>query len=377
MRERELQREAERVLRGILQEFADVQVESAEHSGAESGWDLVIETDKPRIRLAVQVKSRVTPQTALSVARQLNGLPKRTIPVVFAPTISPRVAEILWDQGIGYADRAGNCRLYSRYGRLLIERQGFQSERQPTPAAADPFATKSSRIIRALLSRPTEGWQVRKLAEQPDVDVSPGLVVKVKRALLEEGYAVERERLLYLRDPVGLLKAWSQNYSGPAEEVSLYFRGDADAAERTVSRWCRDHALDHALGGFSAAWRLAAEVRYSVGAVYIEDRGFDRKLLDQLGVEYSGKRVDSGANLLLWRPFDRSVFAGRVPATLADSDSSRETDGDQPTPWVTSPLQTWLDLRRSGGRGEDAAKAIFEKHLGHDFQAVVEREEEA
>jgi hypothetical protein len=377
MRDRELEREAERVLRGILEGFPDLQVEASGDSVPDAGCDLAVKADRGRIQLCVQVKSRVTPQTALAVRERFRGLPQRMIPVIFAPTISPRVAEVLRGQGIGYADRGGNCWLRSVRDHLLIERQGFRTERQTTPPAADPFAAKSSRIVRAILSRPTAGWQVRALAEQPDVRVSPGLVVKVKRALLEEGYAVERERLLYLRDPVGLLNAWSQNYPGPAEEFPLYFRGDAGAAEQAVSRWCRDNALHYALAGFSAAWRLAAEVRYSVGAVYVEGRGFDLKLLDQLRVEYGGKRVDSGANLHLWRPFDRSVFAGRMQAAFDDSGSSSEVQAAESSPWVTSPLQAWLDLKRSGGRGEDAANAIFEKHLARDFQAVIERKQEA
>jgi hypothetical protein len=280
--------------------------------------------------------------------------------VIFTPTISPRVAQILREQGIGYADRAGNCWLRSLQGHLLIERQGFQAERQPTPAATDPFSQKSSRIVRALLSHPLEGWQVRKLAEH--AEVSPGLVVKVKRALIEEGYAVEHERLLYLRDPIGLLTAWSQKYPGPIQQIPLYVRRDAAAAEKAVSQWCRDNALQYALAGFSAAWRLAPEVRYHVAAVYLEDHGFDQELLKQLAEHYGGRRVDTGPNIYLWRPFDWTVFAGSAKA------------GQLEDP-VTSAMQTYLDLKRAAGRGEDAANAVFEKHLSHDLRAAAEREE--
>ena len=191
--------------------------------------------------------------------------------------------------------------------------------------------------------------------------MSAGLVVKVKRALVEEGYAVERERKLYLREPVELLKAWSQKYSGPVAATPLYFRRDAAAAEHSVSQWCRANSLQYALAGFSAAWRLAPEVRYSVAAVYVDDAGFDPKLVDQLTAEYGGKPVDTGPNLLLWRPFDQSVFVDAVKAG----------EPEQP---VTSALQTYLDLNYQGGRGEDAASAIFEKHLGRELKAVVTQE---
>ncbi|MFZ1006871.1 MAG: type IV toxin-antitoxin system AbiEi family antitoxin, partial [Candidatus Sulfotelmatobacter sp.] len=353
MRESELEREAEQVFQSIFEELSKVRVRSkAAHSATNNGWDLAFDvvSGQKKFRFCIEVKSRVTPQTALSISEQFRAMPKGAIPVLFAPTISPRVAEIVRGRGIGYADRAGNCWLSSPQDHLFIERKGFQTERQPTPAAADPFSNKSSRIIRAVLSRPMEGWQVRKLAEHPDVQVSPGLVVKVKRALVEEGYAIEHNRLLYLRDPAGLLTAWSQKYPGPAEQIPLYIRGDATAAEQTISQWCRDNGLQYALAAFSAAWRLAPEVRYNVAAAYLEDRGFDQKLLDQLATKYGGKRVDTGPNIYLWRPFDQSVFAGSVVA-------------GQPERPVTSSLQTYLDLKRAAGRGEDAANAIFEKYL--------------
>ena len=185
MRESQLTREAERVLRGILKGLPEVHVRSKTlDSAADTGVDLTLDvfSGKARFRFCIQAKARVTPQTALSICDQFRGLPENVIGVLFAPTISPRVAEIVRGQGIGYIDQAGNCWLRSNKDHLLIEREGFQNARKPTPAAADPFSNKSSRIVRAVLSRPVQGWQVRKLADDPDVQVSPGLVVKVKRA---------------------------------------------------------------------------------------------------------------------------------------------------------------------------------------------------
>jgi hypothetical protein len=363
---RDLDRAADRVIRSILQELPDLRVESKwDHSGADQGYDLAIDasSNRARFRFGIRVRSRVTPQTALSLSQLFPPLPKGTIPVIFAPTISPRVAQILREQDIGYADQAGNCWLRSAQHHLLIERQGFPSERQPTPAAANPFSTKSSRIVRAMLTSPMEGWPVRKLAEHPDVQVSPGLVVKVKRALVEQGYAVERQRLLYLRDPIDLLNAWSEEFPGPVEAIPFYFRGGVTAGEQTISRWCQDHALQYALAGSSAAWRLAPAVRYTVAAVYLEDGGFDQTLLDELESQYAVKRVDTGPNLYLWRAFDRSVYAGKGNA-------------GHPEQPVTPPLQTYLDLKRTAGRGEVAANAIFKKYLSGEFEAVTRREEE-
>jgi hypothetical protein len=76
-----------------------------------------------------------------------------------------------------------------------------------------------------------------------------------------------------------------------------------------------------------------------------------------------GKRVDSGANLLLWRPFDPSVLAG----------SSSE---DASALKVTSAVQTFLDLKKLAGRGEEAAAAVYEKLLAGPLRAAAERNKE-
>ena len=247
--------------------------------------------------------------------------------------------------------------------------------------AADPFSPKSSRIVRAMLGEPTKGWKVRELAEHADVKVNPALVVKVKKTLVEEGYALEGKkttmqheavaanmeiaryapkRLLYLRDPVGLLENWARSYRGPAEQVPMYFLGNAEAGEEAVASWCRAHDLEFALAGFSAAWRLAPEVRYSVASVYVEDRGFDPDTLGRLGKYKGGKRVETGANLLLWRPFDPSVLVG-----------SRGKDSSALP--VTSAIQSYLDLKRLAGRGEEAAAAIYERLLVGPLRAAADQ----
>lgn len=175
-------------------------------------------------------------------------------------------------------------------------------------------------------------------------------MVKVARALVEEGHAEWRQRRLYLRDAMGLLGDWIGEYPGPIQQIDLYFRGDVATAEESLCRACRSHDVRHALAGFSAGWRLAPEVRYATAALYVEDRAFEPVLLESLVADSGGTLVDSGPNLLLWRAYDPSVFAGSGPHGASDLP-------------VTSALQTYLDLRGSPGRGEDAAMAVYKAYL--------------
>ena len=142
----------------------------------------------------------------------------------------------------------------------------------------------------------------------------------------------------------------------------MYVRGDQEAAEQVVDDWCRAHALQYALAGLSAAWRLAPEVRHKVASVYVESRGFDRELLDKLRSDHGAKVVETGANLQLWRPFDRSVLAGSDPENRSG-------------PPITSAIQTFLDLKRLAGRGEEAAAAVHERLLARPLREAAQRVE--
>ncbi len=106
-----------------------------------------------------------------------------------------------------------------------------------------------------------------------------------------------------------------------------------------------------------------AKVRYSVAAVYVEERGFSLELLDKLSKYKGGKRVESGANLLLWRPFDPSVLAG----------SNSE---DVSALKVTSAIQTYLDLKKLAGRGEEAAAAVYDRLLAGPLRDAAQRWQE-
>ena len=341
----------ERLLRDIFAELGDF--ESVwESSSDDACCDVMIvsKSSSQTYRFDVKVRERITPQMADDLFKrlQIEPLPNRMIRIVYAPVISPRVAEIAGQYGVSYIDFAGNCRIADGAAGLLISRSGIRNDAsRHKPNTADPFSTKSSRIVRAMLHEPKRGWQVSELAEHPDVKVSKGLVSKVKQALIRENYVVERDRLLYLKQPLDLLAAWARNYPGPSEKCPLYMRGEISEIEKRVVKWCKKTANEHALAKFSAAWRLAPEVRYSVASVYVGKVLQRPSIFASFCAECNAKEVDSGANLVLLTPFDQSVFV-------------RCTSTPDRT---TSPLQTYLDLQSLAGRGSEAAEAVFEKHF--------------
>ncbi|MEL7500447.1 MAG: type IV toxin-antitoxin system AbiEi family antitoxin [Planctomycetota bacterium] len=321
--------------------------------------DVVVRQPEAGIEFQFQVKSRerVTPQIADDLFERIaSEEPSRakTTLVFLAPTISDRVAEIARKHNISFLDYAGNCLVANERLGLLLHRKGFKTKlvQSSSPPLANVFSPKSSRIVRAMLSEPSRAWQVRELAEHPNVDVSMGLVSKVKHALLFQSYAKEENQRLTLKNPQELLQSWAKNSPIVEETVKFYVRGDTEEIEETIADWCVHNNHQYALARMSAAWRQAPDVRYNVANVYVRSSAVTERALLSLKEKCGARPVETGHNLAFLSPYDSSVFANHI--------------GE---PYQTSPLQTWLDLKQMSGRGEEAAEAVFEKHIAPSFNS--------
>ena len=222
------------------------------------------------------------------------------------------------------------------------------------------FSVKSSRVVRALLQEPLREWQLNELAAHPRVRVSPGLISRIKQSLVESGYAVMQERMLRLKRPDDLLEDWVKHYrTNKPREYSFYMRGELERIEQQVANWCSKFTKQFALSRFSAAWRLAPEVRYGVTSFMVPKTAILAEPLIDFSTKYGARKVDSGANLILQISEDESYFSNVFGEVI-------------PT---TSPLQTYLDLRAVDGRGEEAAIAIYEKYFKQQFKEATDRME--
>lgn len=311
-------------------------------------WDFAVRLSVPGgahgLTFYIETRTQLTPQTALQVADRMGQVPPDGGPLVVTPFVSPRVAEIFRDHGVSYLDGVGNCRI-SGPG-LFIHVQRPRTEPAPARPLVDPFARKSSRVVRVLLSRPGHGWQVQALARE--AGVSLGLASKVKAALVRDAYLDERERLLYVREPAKLLRQWAEHYHPPGKKLSLFTLARPGEAEANLARWCAANGVPYALTQLAGAWRVAPMVRYDRSAVYVSRQRADLWSLDSLTTALAAKRVETGANLDLWLTDDAGVFYGR-----------REVGGVS----VASPVQLFLDLRRLSGRGREAAEEVFEREI--------------
>jgi hypothetical protein len=283
-------------------------------------------------------------------------VPPDGVLLICAPYISPRAADLCREQNVSYLDGVGNCRITSP--GLFIHVSGRPNRPSASKAAVDPFSRKSSRIVRTLLTHPDKGWQVQQLAQQ--ADVSMGLASKVKKALLENAYLDERDRLLFVRDPVKLLQGWAAEYRPQVKRLQMFAISRPSETEARLAEWCRGNKIAYALTQLSAAWRYSPMVRYDKCVVYLDRKVESETNLKALLSHIDARKVDTGANCIFWITDDPAVFT-----------DARESGGVK----VVSPLQLYLDLKVLAGRGEDAAQEILEREL-HPLLAVSHHESE-
>ena len=91
--ERQTVRDAENARRRVFDEVGRVRLCSREDQRVgDSRCDLIIQatSGEAEFLIAIEAKTRITPQNALSVAERMRQLPPQMLAVVYAPVISPR-----------------------------------------------------------------------------------------------------------------------------------------------------------------------------------------------------------------------------------------------------------------------------------------------
>ncbi len=328
---------------------------SAARPAADYTATLIPAGGRKRIRLLVEAKSRLSPREALAAYAQGDqpGRKGREFDaiVIACPYISPRVAQICREHGVGYVDQAGNCDI--RAGDLVVHVNGRPNVAPDTRPLSNPFTPKASRVARLLLGQPGRTWQVQELAREGGISL--GLAFKAKDALIEQGYVEEREGRVALRDARALLDAWASAYKPHARRSQLYVMDEPARAEEAVATWCDRQRVEYGLAEFSGAWRLAPMVRYKQACVYVRESA-SRDILADLMKALDAKPAETGSNLAILVSSDESVFF-----------DSREAESI----CVLSPVQLFLDLATQRGRGKEAADELLRRVLDPSFEQVM------
>jgi hypothetical protein len=287
--------------------------------------------------------------------------PGVVVKVLALPWVSPRIAELCAENGWSWFDLAGNHRI-DVPGWLHLERTGGQSVYSPPRPTANLSTPEAGRVVRALLAPQNAGkrWTQRKLAEhfrdlddqtKPIPNTSLGLANKVVRYLREEGYVEDSAEGIHVNNPLKLLFAWRDVYRFDRHERRSYFtllQGQRlrDAIRRFGYRKLAAYA------SFSAAEIQAPQVRQNKTWLFV-----DQQEISRLEEMVEAKPVDSGENIVVLIPDDEGVFYMSDAGMAAD-----HLD-------CTNPVQTYVDVWHSGGRGQEAAEAVLAQCLKPQWQA--------
>lgn len=324
-------------------------------TGPDRGFDLMGSATLPRtkdqIQLFVQCQKQPRPSQFPSIGLtnrfRENGSRETDIPVLGAPHISPRIAELCKEHGWSWFDLAGNCRLVVP-GALYIERAGLPPVHESPKPTANLTTTAAAQVLRALLvpENADVAWTQTALQQACEPGVSLGLVNKIVAHLREEAWLTPRDEGGFkVKDPLGLLHLWGDAYRFDRHRRLGFFSLLKEPDLQYQLGTLNNSPGKAAYAAFSAAEVDAPNVRQNKTWLYVNDAA-----LDDLMKMTVAKRVESGENLVVLVPEDDGVFYER-----------RYRQG-----WGlarTNPLQTWLDLRHLGGRGEEAAEAILESSL--------------
>jgi len=292
------------------------------------------------MQLIAEVKRSGQPRLAREAVNQMLRFKDKVSDAYFvfiAPYISPKAAEICQSEGIGYLDLSGNCLL--TFDKIFIQKKDYPNQFKEKRDLKSLYAPKAERLLRVLLCNPGKKWKIKELAVESGVSL--GQASNVKRVLFDREFISGERGGFGLKQPVALLREWAENYDYRKNEVQeFYSLKDVTDIENTLAAYCDKRKIKYALTGFSGAARIKPAVRYKKAMVYTDN------LSEEAFLELSLKAVKSGGNLLLFTPYDDGVFYG----------SSKVNEVQ-----VASEVQLYVDLQGFRGRGEEAAKALYER----------------
>jgi len=300
-------------------------------------------TDSAGREWVVQAKPTVSPGHVVEAAQRQRDLAGGDgIPLLVVPFMTAGAAKVADEKGVNWIDLAGNARI--RHEDLFVFVEGRPNPYRSPGRPSTPFAPKSARITRVMLSDPGRWWRQRDLATETGLD--DGSVSRVVRRLVDLALVTRRDREYRPRDPRLLLAAWADEYRLDRHDVVMaHLTGGGVDAARRLEAALRGIGVEHAFTGLSAAWALDHFARFRMTSVYVS--GDPRKAVDQLEL----RRAPQGGNIQLIGPNDAGVFIG-----------SAVHDGLT----CVAPVQAYLDLRHLPERAEEAAEHLRSRHLRWD-----------
>jgi len=336
----------------------DPNMQTTRKGGRQIDAELEFSTGGKSYVLLVEVKKSVYPRDAQQILWQLERYVasaealdrrKHVVPLLAAESISPGAKDILKSEKCGFFDSGGSLFIPARGAYIYIEKpppKPFQK------SIRSLFTGKRSQVTHALLNRRDEWFGVKELAEF--AEVSPATASETLSALERfewvtvrgQGPAKERR----VTDPGALLDEWQeQTLSASRRQTYRRFYVPATgphAIANNLADTCERLGLDYVLTEQYAAQTYAPFLS-SVSRVTCRLELSSQA--NELYAELQARPVNEGANLDVIETRSRGEFLFRQRVGQV---------------WLASPVQVYLDLLHSGGRGKEMSKHLRHERIG-------------
>lgn len=311
------------------------------------GYGFLVELElpsEPPIRIAVEIKERLPASQAEQVASRLRDT-DADARLVVSRWLNAATREVLEAADVNYVDLTGNVSFALDRPRLAIQTHGADRDPDPRPPSTRGLRGAGSWRLARTLADVRPPYSVSELGQA--TGLSMAFVSRVLEGLKEEGIIDRHKRGPVMSVSVGrLVQRWARDYTllGSNEAFSFVLpQGPRDFENRLMSlsteRW--------AVSGSLAAAQLAPIAGPALGVAYV-DRPWD--VATELGL----LPTDTGANVVLVRPFDPIVYRRRwtrngvayvSPAQIAvdclTGTGRMPNEGEALLQWMTANEPRW------------------------------------
>lgn len=275
------------------------------------------------------VKANWTPNDILKASSRARRDEGQSL-VLIGPRFSPQAIDLCTTLRIHWLDLAGNASI--DLPGIYIHVIGNENPHKLAVSESALYTPASSRILYSLLNQPHREWQTGDLAFASQT--SYGQVSKTRKLLKENAWIESEYGLIKLIEPINLLLDWARHYE-PRREALHYF--SLESPSKVEQDIVTNYQTLHEFTEFSAAAKYSAYARQQRVSAYVSN--WDPQTLPYL------KLGNETPNVTIY-PL-RSLEELPLYCGLDDGFV------------LASPILTYLDLTKLGGRGQDAAEHLL------------------
>jgi hypothetical protein len=239
-------------------------IDSGSGREGDLGSDAVIEfgvADGPSFRALTEIVSAATPKAISQRCAQIKGILPRSgdpalVPLIVAPYVPSKQADILARAGVSWLDLSGNMVIRAS-DRVYIERTGRPNQFPDTAPIKKVFQGTASLVGRALLLEPTGFTSLSQMVESIErrgARITVSTVSKVLRSLEEDLLVVKSSRSISVIEPGRLLDKLAEGWAASRNRSTTVAQGFAlEDVDKVLRKLCSRLGSTYIFSGFYAA----------------------------------------------------------------------------------------------------------------------------